>query len=289
MPVIENDSLVVTLDPKGAELKRIYHKGTNLDYLWNADPAFWAKSSPILFPIVGTLKSDTVVYEGKDYHMGRHGFARDREFMIEKQDKSSIVFLLVSDEDTREKFPFEFEFRVEYRLSQSSLSVTYHVKNPDTKPLWFSVGGHPAFKVPLAQGEGYTDYYIEFEKPETAGRWLISKDGLIEDHSTPLLDNTNRLPLVHELFYKDAVVLKHLESASVTLRNSKSTHGLRFDYPGFPFLGIWAAKDADFVCIEPWCGIADRVNSNQQLTEKEGIEKLESGADFRRTWVATFF
>ena len=289
MPVIENESLQVTIDPKGAELKRIYHKGTKLDYLWNADPAYWAKSSPVLFPIVGTLKSNTLFYEGKGYEMGRHGFAREKEFLVEKEEESSIVFLLLPDSDTLKKFPFEFEFRIHYALEGSSLSVTYDVRNPGAEWLWFSVGGHPAFKVPLTESEVYNDYYLEFDKSENEGRWLISADGLIEDHSTPLLENTNRLPLVHELFYRDAVVLKNLQSTSIQLKSTRSDHGLKFDFPGFPFLGIWAAKDANFVCIEPWCGIADSVNSNQQLTDKEGIIQLEAGGQFERTWTAGFF
>ncbi|MET0637582.1 MAG: aldose 1-epimerase family protein [Chitinophagaceae bacterium] len=289
MLVIENESLAVTIDPKGAELRKIFHKGNGLDYLWNADPAYWAKSSPVLFPIVGTLKENTMYYEGRPYQMSRHGFARDREFTVEKEEASSVTFLLLSDETTLEKFPFAFEFRIRYELSVASLSVTYEIKNPASTPVYFSVGAHPAFKVPLAAGEQYNDYYFEFEKPETAGRWMISADGLIGDHSVPLLENTKRLPLTHDLFYKDAVVLKKLRSASLTLTNTKTPHGIKFDFPGFPFLGLWAAKDAGFVCIEPWCGIADSVNSNQQLKDKEGIEKLDGGELFTRTWTATFF
>ncbi|RYY55835.1 MAG: aldose 1-epimerase family protein [Chitinophagaceae bacterium] len=289
MPVIENEFLEVTIDPKGAELKKIFHKQLKLDYLWNADPAFWAKSSPVLFPVVGTLKKDTMYYDGKPYNMGRHGFARDSGFSVEKQEPSSVSFLLVSDKATLGKYPFDFEFRVYYELKDNALSVSYDVRNPSQAVMYFSVGAHPAFKIPLTDDEQYTDYYIEFEKPETAGRWLISPDGLIESSSTPLLAGSNRLPLEHSLFYRDAIVLKGLESAYLSLRNTKSTHGLRFDFPGFPYMGIWAARDADFVCIEPWCGIADSVGSDQQFISKEGINRLEAGGKFERTWTAAFF
>jgi galactose mutarotase-like enzyme len=150
--------------------------------------------------------------------------------------------------------------------------------------MYFSIGGHPAFGVPLVPGTDYTDYYLEFDGVETAPRWPISKDGLIGREPLPLLQNTAVLPLRKELFAKDALVIKSLVSTGITLRSGQSERGLRMDFPGFPFLGIWAAPNADFVCIEPWCGIADSVDSNQQWIEKEGINKLEGGSVFERTW-----
>ena len=289
MQVIENYFLLVEINPKGAELKRIYHKKTNLEYLWNADPSIWAKSSPVLFPIVGTLKENKMLYHGKVYEMGRHGFARDREFAVERSAAKMITFLLHSDESTLEKFPFPFEFRITYQLVDDTLQTTYTVINPAAASMLFSVGAHPAFRIPLTPGEQYTDYELVFEKQEHAGRWMISPEGLIGEHAVPLLDNTNTLPLTHELFYKDAVVLKDLHSRSVRLKSKTSPHGLKFDFPSFPFLGIWSAKDADFVCIEPWCGIADSVNATQLLEDKEGIESLPAGETFTRTWSARFY
>lgn len=292
MYTLENQQLKIVIHPKGAELQSVFHKVHRLEYMWSGDPAFWGKHSPILFPIVGTLKSDTYFYQNKAYSLGRHGFARDMEFEAEEQTPESIVFLLRSSAATREKFPFAFELRVIYRLTEDGLTVTYRVENGSRdKPgqgsgdeLYFSIGGHPAFRVPLAEGTDYTDYFLEFGQKETAPRWPISPQGLIEKTPVPLLQDSNRIPLTRELFAADALVFKHLHSTKVALRSAKTTHGLAVEFAGFPYIGLWAAKNADFVCIEPWCGIADSVDADQQLVHKEGINKLNAGPAFERTW-----
>ena len=289
MFTIEDQQLRINIHPKGAELQSIFHKGLQTEYMWNGDPALWGKHSPLLFPIVGTLKDNTYYFADKAYHLSRHGFARDREFAVESQSPDSISFLLGSDQVTRAVFPFEFELRVIYRLLPEGLTTTYRINNPAQTPLYFSVGGHPAFRVPLAAGTEYTDYYLEFDKEENAPRWPISKDGLIEREPQVLLVDAKMIPLTKELFAKDALVLKGLRSSGISLRSARTERGLRMVFPGFPFLGIWAAPGADFVCIEPWCGIADSVDSKQQWTGKEGINRLEAGEAFERTWTLSLF
>lgn len=284
MFTLENESLKITMAARGAELQSIYCKTNGMEYMWNGDPAFWGKHSPVLFPIVGTLKEDTYHYEGRAYHMTRHGFAREMDFEVTTQTPTSIHFTLNRNDATPINFPFRFHFNIIYHLEGTRLSVTYQVINTGDTTMYFSVGGHPAFKVPLAGGTEYGDHYLEFNEAEKAGRWLISKEGLIETRSAPLLNNTRTLPLTKELFYKDAIVLKGLKSTRVKLLSHTSSAGLEMDFTGFPFLGIWAAKNADFVCIEPWCGIADSTRSNQQLTEKEGINALDAAQIFERVW-----
>ena len=289
MTLIENDILKVSIKTKGAELDSIYNKETNLEYMWGGDPAFWGKKSPVLFPVVGTLKNDIYYYNHKEYSLSRHGFAREMDFIITAQTSSSAQFTLQSNEITFSKYPFSFRFDVIYSLKADKLLVNYKITNTGNDRLYFSVGGHPAFKVPLVNDTVYNDYYLEFNKPETAGRWPISKDGLIESSPAPLLNNKNRLSLSKELFYNDALVFKNLVSDKISLRSEKITNGLEFDFAGFPYLGIWAAKNADFVCIEPWCGIADSVTSDQQIVDKEGINKLAVKEIFERSWsVRTF-
>lgn len=289
MVTLENQQLRLRIHPKGAELQSIFHKDFQTEYMWSGNPAFWGKHSPLLFPIVGTLRENTYHYQGKPYSLPRHGFARDHELTVETQTADSAGFLLKADADTKKAYPFDFELRVIYQLKGSGFSTTYRVTNPAAVPLYFSVGGHPAFAVPLAPGTDYTDYYLEFDQPENAPRWPISKDGLIETTPQPLLNNTRTLPLKKELFAKDALVLKHPASPGIALRSTKTQRGLKMDFPGFPFLGIWAAPNADFVCLEPWCGIADSVDSNQEYTEKEGIQRLEPGGTFERSWTLTLF
>lgn len=286
---IESPLIKAVINPKGAELTSLVHKDHALEYMWSGDPAFWGKHSPVLFPIVGTLKSNQYLYKDQSYGLSRHGFARDQQFAVESQTTDAITFLTKSHEESLKVFPFAFEFRIRYTALEASLAVTYEVTNTGKDDMYFSVGGHPAFKVPLEAGTSYEDYYLSFDQEESAPRWPISPDGLIETTSIPLLQNTRRLPLTKALFQKDALVLKALKSSRISLQSDKSPHGLTMDFPGFPFFGIWAAKDADFVCLEPWCGIADGVGASQQLPEKEGINKLIAQEVFIRTWTVGLF
>ena len=287
--LIENNDIRVVIKADGAELDSIRHKGHQLEYLWQGDAAFWGKKSPILFPIVGGLKDNCFLYEGKTYHIPRHGFARDKTFTVEQRSADTATFLLTSDEASLKNYPFSFELRLHYVLKDNTLSVTYAVKNTGNGAMYFSVGGHPAFRVPLAAGADYTDYRIELNAAETIGRYPLSKNGLLELNPDPFLENTDTIPLHPSLFYEDAVVLKHLSAQSMAIVSDKTPHGLRMTFEEFPYFGIWAAKDAPFVCLEPWCGIADSVNASQELTEKEGINVLVSGANFERTWAVAFF
>lgn len=289
MFTIENDLLRITVSSKGAELQSIFHKEHGLEYMWNADPAYWSKKSPVLFPIVGTLKEDTYYFKDKAYHLSRHGFAREMNFELEEQTTNSITLSIQQSDQTLQQFPFYFRFYIKYELTNNELSVTYGVWNRGEETMYFSVGGHPAFKLPLVEGTNYNDYILYFSKNEAAARWPISKQGLIEKEPQPLINNSNELPLNKELFNKDAIVLKNLNSDTVTIGSGKTNHGIRFQFAGFPYLGIWASPGADFVCIEPWQGIADRVDANQQLVNKEGIISLLAKELFERTWKAVFY
>ncbi|MDX1938447.1 MAG: aldose 1-epimerase family protein [Flavihumibacter sp.] len=286
MPIIvlENDVLKVAVHTKGAELQSVFNQQTGLEYMWSGDPAYWGKFSPVLFPIVGTLKNDTYYYNHQSYQLPRHGFARDMDFEVQHKEQAAASFSITATAETLKKFPFPFQLLLHYSLVKNTLRVEYEVRNNGSSNMYFSIGAHPAFCVPLTADTVYSDYRLEFNKQETAGRWPISKEGLIEATPTPLLQQTNTLPLQKELFHKDAIVLKGLQSDCIQLCADKTIHGWQFDYTDFPFMGIWAAKDAHFVCIEPWCGIADSVTATQQLTEKEGIHCLASGEVFKRHW-----
>jgi galactose mutarotase-like enzyme len=285
---LENDFLKVEVHPLGAELQSLVHKQTGLEYMWEGNPAFWGKYSPVLFPIVGSLQDNTYFFEGKAYSLPRHGFARERTFSVEQLSQSKAVFTLESDEDSLKVYPFAFRFQLIYELKENALLCTYAVTNPGAHTLWFSVGGHPAFKVPMVEGTTYEDHNLQFNAEEPLLRWHL-QDGLISDTSSEVAAASGRLALHPSLFYDDAIVLKHLQSNCGTLASTAHKHGLHFHFEGFPYLGIWAAKDAPFVCIEPWCGHADTVGHNQQLTEKPGIEKLEAGGNWERTWKVEVF
>lgn len=286
---ITNHIISIQVAPKGAELQNIFHEQNKLEYMWSGDPAYWAKKSPVLFPIVGELKNKKYSYDGKEYSLSRHGFARDMEFELTEQSDHSLTFSIANNEDTRKNYPFDFTFSVKYTLQENIVHISYIVKNTSSKELLFSVGGHPAFKVPLMQGTSFEDYHLLFEQTENTGICPLSSDGLIEKTSTPLLANTNKLPLAKQLFAKDALVFKELQSTTISIVSDKTLHGLKVSFEGFPYMGIWSTKGANFVCIEPWCGIADPVDASGKLEEKEGIQKLGPAEVFEKTFSIEVF
>jgi galactose mutarotase-like enzyme len=285
---LHNELLTVTIDPKGAELQMLCRKDNSLNYLWKGDPLFWGKHSPILFPIVGSLKGNTYFFDGKPYTLPRHGFARDKTFLIADITPDKVVFALTEDESTLSVYPFPFLLRIHYILGGTGLEVRYDVHNPGKSPLYFSIGGHPAFAVPLVDGTDYEDYTLTFSQTETAARRVLA-DGLLSTEATPFLRNESVVPLNHALFAADAIVLNGLRSDSVTLGSAKTPHGLKFRIQDWPDLGIWAAPNAPFVCIEPWQGHADDVDSNQQLMQKPGIVALDAGQTWSRAWRVELF
>ncbi|HEU4574078.1 MAG TPA: aldose 1-epimerase family protein [Chitinophagaceae bacterium] len=287
MFTIENEYLSVAAVSKGAELSSLYNKEKQRECMWRGDPAWWGKKSPVLFPIVGALKDNTYYFNGQAYQLGRHGFARDREFIPQENSTTSMTFLLESDASTLRVFPFPFRLSISYQLHEKRLSVQYRVTNTGSADMYFSIGGHPAFAVPFSPGDSYNNYVLLFDEAEEAGRWPITPEGLLKANPEPLLNNNNILPLTKQLFYNDAVVFKNLRSGSVAIIAKHAPEKLTVDFTGFPYLGIWTAHDADFVCIEPWCGIADSIATNQQLTEKEGINCLAARDTFKRSWSVT--
>ncbi len=288
MITLTNEALTAVIAHKGAELQQLKNNNTGINYLWSGDAAYWGKFSPVLFPVVGGLKNDQYFYKGNQYTLPRHGFARDRDFTTQQLNASEVIFTLNDDEKTRAVYPFAFSLKIRYRLHQNWLACTYEVHNSGNDALFFSIGAHPAFAVPLVKDLKYSDYYLEFNKTENLQRWKLL-NGLIATHAEAVPLENNKLPLHASLFYEDAVVLKGLQSNCITLASDKNEHGINFYFNDFPFFGIWAAKDAPFVCLEPWCGIADSVTHNQQLTEKEGINLLAPGGYFERTWSVECF
>ncbi|KQM79065.1 aldose epimerase [Pedobacter sp. Leaf216] len=288
MITLENDYIKVSLAAKGAELQGLFSKETNLEYLWNANPKYWAKHSPVLFPIVGSLKNNNFSYQGKHYELPRHGFARDHVFNIEKTSETEATFTLTQNEDTLKVYPFYFELKLKYRLIDRKLNLTYEVINTGTETLLFSIGAHPAFVVPNTPNTVYEDYYLAFNADEKLTYWKL-EDGLVANETQDIELGSHRLNLTHDLFYNDALVFKTLQSNCISLLNTKNDYGLHFHFEDFPFFGIWAATDAPFVCLEPWCGVADGVNHNQELTDKEGIVKLGALESWSRFWEVECF
>jgi galactose mutarotase-like enzyme len=284
MVILENENIGVEINPIGAEMRSLYSKKHKQEFIWEGNPEYWGKSSPVLFPIVGALNNGSFEYQGNTYQLPRHGFARTMTFEIEKLEKDSAVFLLKESPETLSTYPFRFELRLEYYLFDDKLKLKYSVYNPCENDLYFSVGGHPAFKCPIDSELKYTDYFLRFEEEEDFEIWPINTEGLIINEPTKLIKSAYKLDLSYELFYKDALVFKNLKSKSIKIQSEKSKLGLEFTFENFPFFGIWAAKNADFICLEPWCGIADAENQNQEISHKEGIVKLPRNDFFENSF-----
>ena len=284
--ILENDKLKISINSLGAELTSIYHKHHRLQYMWQGGDA-WAKHSPVLFPIVGQLKNNTYIYQNKEYTLPRHGFAREKEFSIHHQNKNQITFRLSHDEQTLRVYPFQFFFDLQYKLIDEKLEITYIVTNSGNEEMYFSLGAHPAFRVPLDLRDKYDDYYLEFDHPEKSGRWPLV-DGLIGEPSTPFFES-NKIQLSKELFSNDALVFKNMQSSSIYLRSVNHSHGIQVEIHQCPFLGLWAAKNANFLCIEPWQGIADSVNATGKLEQKEGMIRLLAKGVYEYGWGVSMF
>ncbi|WP_284652197.1 aldose 1-epimerase family protein [Flavobacterium terrisoli] len=269
---ISNSILSATINHKGAELISLQSVDTKKEYIWEGNPQFWGKHSPILFPIVGTLKNNSYRYKDKIYSLSRHGFARDFVFQLITEEKNKVVFSLQDNESTFNIYPFHFELQLIYTLKKSELIVTYKVINKSTETMPFSIGAHPAF----ALKNGFEKYNLQFETDENLVSYALENDLLSENTQHIDLKN-NRLPLSYSLFENDALVFKTLKSKQIQiLENDKPILNFKFD--DFPNFGIWTKTNAPFICLEPWLGYADTVNANGNILEKEGIQLLESNS-----------
>ena len=271
---IQNACLTVQVKKAGAELCSVKDTA-GAEYLFDANPAYWGRSAPVLFPFVGSLRDKAFVYEGKTYPMGQHGFARDMDFSLLKKGESEIWFRLVSDEETLSKYPFPFVLDVGYQLEDHAIRVLWRVENPSSeKSLYFSIGAHPAFLCPPCGG-GMDGCYLGFDMPGSLSYRLLNGQGLVTEqvHTLPLENGLFRLS--PGLFDRDALIVEGKQTGRVWLadREKKPFVTVEFDAPLF---GVWspAGKDAPFVCIEPWYGRCDAEGFSGDLTQREYGECL---------------
>jgi galactose mutarotase-like enzyme len=281
-----NSQLNVAVNFKGAEISSV--KNTQgLEYIWQAKKDVWARHAPILFPIVGKLKNDEFIFEDESYSLPQHGFARDMDFELISGDESSCCFRLSSNDETLQKYPFEFDLDVTHSLEGSTLITSYRVKNNSVGAMFFSIGAHPGFNCPLAPAEKFEDYYLEFEN-SSLQRTLL-KDGLISDQKSELQLKDKKLFLAPELFDQDALVFENSQVNRVSLRSSISPHSITMECKGWPYFGVWTKKgNRHFICLEPWHGIADHVSHDQKLNRKKGIITLPSAEEFKCSFSVTF-
>jgi galactose mutarotase-like enzyme len=285
---IESADLQVEVNPIGMELSSIRSKHSNQEYLWQGNPEFWTGQAPVLFPIIGALKNGQFNFQGKSYELPKHGFVRNssKPKLIESGE-NYLKMGMTWDEETLKMYPFKFRLELKFLLEGKTLHIQHHIINEGDETMHYSIGGHPAFNCPLHENERYEDYYLEFEKEETEATWLIDPSGLISLEQKPMLDHTKNLSLHSHLFDQDALVFKKLESREVSLYSRNSGPVLKVNFADFDYLGIWAKPNAPFVCLEPWLGIADSEDINQNFEEKEGILKLDAGQSDQKSYSIT--
>ena len=277
---IKNEHIKAKIKSFGAELNSLQKCAEELEYIWQGDSKYWNRHSPILFPIVGRLKNDSYTYQNQKYNMTQHGFARDKEFEVIKNEVDFIEFRLKSDEKTLEIYPFSFELYLSYKLEKNSLIVSYKVINKSDDKMLFSIGAHPAFNWTLKEDEKKEDYFLQFENIKQTKRYFLNDKGLVYNHEDlKIIDN--KIALNEELFKNDALVFEDLNIKTLTLKNSINENYIKLNFENFPYLGIWSKPTgAPFICIEPWFGVADDENSNQNFEDKKGIITLEKDEIF---------
>lgn len=278
---IKNQHISATINSFGAEL--ITLKKDEKNYIWEVDTNFWDKTSPILFPTIGLLKNEQYQFKDKTYQLPRHGFARNFDFeMISKKD-DEVTFSLKSSDETFKIYPFEFELRISYLLEANKLVVKYDVINLSDEKMYYSIGAHPAFAI----DGNFEDFSLIFDENKDLESHKLEKE-LFSGRTETVKLNDKILPLNYQLFAVDALVFKNSATQSLTIAKGENKI-LKVDFPDFPYLGIWTKKNAPFLCIEPWLGIADHVNTTGNLTEKEGIQSLEAHEEKSVFWSVEIF
>ncbi len=282
---IENNTLKLTIDEHGAEIRSLIKKADGTELMWQADSAYWGRTAPVLFPLVGNYYEKKSVYEGKTYEMGQHGFARDMDFELVEKAENEICFCLKENEDTLKKYPFKFVLGIKYTLEGSKVIVTWMVKNTNDNTMFFSIGGHPAFNCDL------DTYTLRFEKNgktnDKVKANIIAGDGsgCLSTDSEELILANGILKMSDELFSKDALIFEDEQSDAVTLVNEVGKDVLTVTC-STPLFGVWSPvnKHAPFVCIEPWCGRCDRVGFNHKLEEREYGNVLKPEETFEKSY-----
>ena len=281
---LKNDTLTVSFDNFGAEMTSIVDR-QGKEYLWCGDKKYWGRHSPVLFPVVGKPKDNKFKYEGKDYPMGQHGFARDMEFTCTSQASDEIWFVLEANEETLAKYPFLFQLEIGYRLTGNTIKVLWRVTNcEEKKDMYFSIGAHPAFMCPVNEGEKQTAYSIRMDaKGKVRYFFLNPENGLLRDREYELMLDNGSHKLSEGFFDESAYVIENSQVSKVSLVDPQGKEYITVSFDA-PLVGIWSPekKHAPFVCIEPWYGRCDKEDFTGTLEEREWSNRLASGEVFEK-------
>lgn len=290
MKTIENDQLLVQIHEKGAEVREVLDKESGRHYMWSGDPAYWGRVSPVLFPIVGRLMNDQYKIDDQTFELTQHGFLRDVNFDLYEETKHTVTFQYESRGRHVKQYPYEFTARIRYELLENGLKISWEIDHDGEDTMYFSIGGHPAFRIPLVEGEQTSDYSLTLTPfTEHLPVQYELRNSLVREKEKGI--QLEPIQLRPELFQHDAMIFSHINRVSLT---SGAGHGVEVDLTRFPFVGIWSPYDqekgtmAPFVCIEPWYGIAEREGTNGQYKEKFGIQTLEKNETFHAAYTIFF-
>lgn len=279
------DEISIKIKSLGAELVSLMDMQTGQEYMWDGKPEFWSRTSPVLFPFVGKLKNQQYSYQGQVYNPKPHGFARDMEFAIEKQEQNRIVLGICDTEETRKVYPFAFHFSIEYCLSGKTVQVSFLVENKGEDKMFFSLGAHPGFKCPIKEGEKRSDYFISFGNVDViTSRGVNIATGLVNNQYTEYKLEKGCLSIADDLFENDALVLeKQVNTVALLGADKKPYLTLHMEAPVY---GIWSSAQpgAPFICIEPWFGRCDAQDFEGALEEREYQNCLEPGEEFETAY-----
>lgn len=284
---IKSNDLSILISSFGAEMQSVQYQGT--EYLWQGDPAYWEEHAPVLFPYVGRFTNGQYIYQGTHYDMTIHGFAKRSEFSLKNISDTAVTLTLTDTPETYEIYPFHFVLDVTYAVTGNQIRVSYQVQNLSDGTMYFGIGGHPGFNVPLDEGLAFTDYYLEFARAHVPARVGHTPTCFLSGVDTDFpLEEGIRLPLAHNMFDDDAIVLKNV-SDTVTLKSDKGTHFVTVSYPDLPYLGLWHAPktDAPYICIEPWTSLPSRQDVVEDFQYKCDMIRLADGEMYSNTWFIT--
>ena len=285
---ISNEFLKVKADAEGAILWSVTDKD-GFEYIWQGDDRYWNEHGANLFPYIARLWEKSYIFQGKTYHMDIHGFLPYDEMELVEQKADSLTLRLVSSPETRKQYPFEFTLDITWKLEGEKITITYQVKNTDDKKMYFGIGGHPGFQIPIEKNLKFEDYRIDFGEDSKPRRILFSEDCFVlEEDEAFALEEGRYLNLEHNLFDDDAIVLKEMPR-EVTLESAKGSKKITVAFPDMDYLGIWhwPHVEVDYVCIEPWSSLPSRKNVVEDLEKQADLLSLESGQEYTNTWSIT--
>ncbi len=268
----------ISINSRGAEQEHLLYKGK--DYMRERDE-FWNRKAPFLFPIVGKLRDLKTYINGNLYSMNQHGFLRDREFELETKSENSLTFINTFSDDTLKLYPFKYQVRIKYEIKENGLAIDIEVTNKGKDKMYFNIGGHPGFRLPMYEGDKFEDYKVVFEQVENFDAPTVNlENGTLDFNHTIKYDNIDKINLDYKYFEIDAIVNPRVKSKYVKLIN-KNNKGIKFSYYGFNSLAIWTKVNAPFVCLEPWMGYADHTDSDYNFIKKDDIVSLKTNEVYK--------